>query len=353
MHPLVAVRGRLWLYFLAWIPLALLLAYFFATMGALTWLESGALAFPLALFYAFVCPAPWYMCRGLPLGATPVSKILGNHLAAAVAASLMWIVLAKGLAVLFGHYFFTRLNERFSPQLPVLFVIGVLLYLLSVALQYLLLSVESSKEAETREQEALTLARESELKALKAQINPHFLFNSLNSISALATIDGARARDMCIKLSEFLRATLKLGEQQRIPFAQELALTNAYLEVEKVRYGKRLQVQIDAGAGCDGCVVPSLLLQPLVENAVKHGIAGLVDGGSIRLDARCDAGRLQLTIDNDFDLATPCPTRNGVGLKNVRERLRALYENRARVDTATSNGHFIVHVELPCTDHAR
>lgn len=225
MHPLLAARGRLWLYFLAWIPLALLLAYFFALMGSLTWLEAGALALPLALFYALICPAPWYMCRGLPLGATPVSKILGNHLAAAIAASLMWIVVAKGLALLFGRYFFPRLNERFGPQLPVLFVIGVLLYLLAVALQYVLLSVESSKEAEMREQEALTLARESELKALKAQINPHFLFNSLNSISALATIDGARARDMCIKLSEFLRATLKLGEQQRIPFAQELALT--------------------------------------------------------------------------------------------------------------------------------
>ncbi len=126
---------------------------------------------------------------------------------------LIWIVLAKGLGVALGHYFFPRLNQRFSPQLPLLFGIGVLLYLLSVALHYVLLSVESSREAETREQEALTLARESELKALKAQINPHFLFNSLNSISALATVDGARARDMCIKLSDFLRTTLKLGEK--------------------------------------------------------------------------------------------------------------------------------------------
>ena len=151
----------------------------------------------------------------------------------------------------------------------------MLLYLLSVALHYVLLSMESSKEAETREQEALTLARESELKALKAQINPHFLFNSLNSISALATVDGQRARDMCIKLSDFLRTTLKLGEKQRITLADELALAKAYLEVEQVRFGARLRVEIDADADCDQCVVPSLVLQPLVENAVKHGIAGI------------------------------------------------------------------------------
>jgi two-component system sensor histidine kinase AlgZ len=104
-------------------------------------------------------------------------------------------------------------------------------------------------------------------------------------------VDGQRAREMCIKLSDFLRSTLKLGEKQSITLADELALAKAYLEVEQVRFGARLRVEIDADADCDHCVVPSLLLQPLVENAVKHGIAGLVDGGTIRLEARCSDGR--------------------------------------------------------------
>jgi hypothetical protein len=254
MNPLLAGQGRLSLYLAAWTPLALLLAYLLTMTGGLMWSEAVALSFPLALFYAFVCLAPWAMCRVLAIGESPVYKILGNHLAAAVVAGLIWIVSAKGLAVALGHYVFARLNERFSPQLPLLFGIGVLLYLLSVALDYVLLSMESSKEAETREREALTLARESELKALKAQINPHFLFNSLNSISALATVDGQRARDMCIKLSDFLRTTLKLGEKQRITLADELALARAYLEVERVRFGARLRVEIDADAGCEQCV---------------------------------------------------------------------------------------------------
>jgi two-component sensor histidine kinase len=349
MHPLIARPGRLLLYLLAWSPLALLLSYLMVMMGGLAWLEAATLSLPLALFYALTCLAPWYMCLVLPLDSGQTFTIIGKHLAAAIVAGLIWIALAKGLALAFGRYFFARLNERFSPQLPLLFGIGVLLYLLSVALHYVLFSMESSKEAETREQEALTLARESELKALKAQINPHFLFNSLNSISALATVDGQRARDMCIKLSDFLRTTLKLGEKQKITLADELALAKAYLEVEQVRFGARLHVEIDAQADCYRCVVPSLVLQPLVENAVKHGIAGLVDGGSIRLEAHCSEGLLRLKISNEFDADSPAASRHGLGLRNVRDRLRALYENRARVDATATSDRFVVELEIPCS----
>ena len=351
MHPLIAGKVRLSLYLLAWVPGGLLLAYLLVMMGGLGWLEAATLSIPLALFYALICLAPWPMCRVLVPGESPAPKIFGNHLVAAIVAGLMWIVVAKGLALLLGRYLFARLNERVSSELPLLFGIGVLLYLLSVALHYVLLSMESSKEAETREQEALTLARESELKALKAQINPHFLFNSLNSISALATVDGLRAREMCIKLSDFLRTTLKLGEKQRITLADELSLAKAYLEVEKVRFGARLRVEIQTDPDCNHCVVPSLLLQPLVENAVKHGIAGLVDGGTIRLEAHCSGGQLQLKIGNEFDPDSPAASRHGLGLRNVRDRLRALYENRARVDTSVADGHFVVEVELPCAEH--
>jgi len=347
-----SARRNLPLYLLAWTPLALLLVYLLVMMGGLAWPEAAALSFPLALFYALLGLAPRSMCRVLPIGSTPALKIFGNHLAAAVVAGLIWIVLAKGLALAWGHYFFPRLNDRFSPQLPLLFGIGVLLYLLAVALHYVLLSVESSKEIETREQQALTLARESELKALKAQINPHFLFNSLNSISALATVDGERARDMCIKLSDFLRTTLKLGEKQRITLADELALARAYLDVERVRFGARLRVEIQADPECERCIVPSLVLQPLVENAVKHGIAGLVEGGAIRIQAHCGDGRLQLQISNQYDQESPAPSRHGLGLRNVRERLRTIYENTARLDTVATADRFVVELDLPCPEHA-
>ena len=126
MHPLTAGQGRLSLYLMAWSPLALLLAYLLVMMGGLAWQEAVTLSFPLALFYSFICLAPWYMCRVLALGGSPALKILGNHLAAAIVAGLTWIVLAKGLGLLLGRYLFARLNQRFSPQLPLLFGIVVL-----------------------------------------------------------------------------------------------------------------------------------------------------------------------------------------------------------------------------------
>jgi hypothetical protein len=352
MHPLLASKGRITLYLLAWLPIAGLLGYLLSFTGQLPLLQTEALALPLALFYALVCLAPWYMCRVLPPGPSQIPKLIGNHTPAAVVAALLWIVLAKVLALALGRYYFPQLNERFSPQLPLLFGIGVLLYLLSVALHYVLLSLESSKEAETREQEARTLAREAELKALKAQINPHFLFNSLNSISALTTVDGARAREMCIKLSDFLRSTLNLGDKQSISLKDELGLAKAYLDVEQVRFGARLRTEFHTDGACDRCVVPPLFLQPLVENAVKHGIAGMVDGGAVQVDTHCENGLLKVTIGNDFDPDAPAAGRHGLGLQNVRGRLRALYENQARLDTEVSGHRFLVRVELPCAAHA-
>lgn len=347
MHPLLATKGRVALYLLAWLPIGVLLAYLLTVTGSLTWPEASLLGIPLALFYAFICIGPWYMCRVLPLGPANIAKVLGNHLAASVVAGLLWIVVAKLLGLgLTRHY--PRLNDKFSPQLPLIFGIGVLLYLLAVALDYVLLSVESSKEAETREQEARTMAREAEIKALKAQINPHFLFNSLNSIAALATVDGVRAREMCIKLSDFLRSTLSLGDRKSISLRDELALSKAYLDVEQVRFGARLRVEFDVDPSCNDCIVPPLVLQPLVENAVKHGVAGLVDGGTIKLEARSVEGRLRVTIENDYDPDAPAPRRHGLGLENVRGRLRTLYENQARVDTQISDTHFFVEVSLPC-----
>ncbi len=308
MHPLLATKGRIAIYLLVWLPLGALLGYLLAMQGRLTWIEAGCLALPLALFYSFVCLAPWYVCRVLPLGFTQIPKLLGNHIAAAVVAGLLWIVAANLLVMGLGRYF-AQLSEHFRQHLPLLFGIGVLLYLLSVALHYALLLDVSSKEAETRAQESRTLAREAELKAWKAQINPHFVFNCLHSISALTTVDGVRARDMCIKLSDFLRSTLSLG---------------------------------------DICKVPPLFLQPLVENAVKHGIAGLVDGGTIRLQAHCGEGWLRVRVENEFDQEVPAARRHGLGLQNVRNRLRALYENQARLDTTIAQNVFVVEVHLPC-----
>jgi LytS/YehU family sensor histidine kinase len=210
------------------------------------------------------------------------------------------------------------------------------------------LAVESSREAERRASEARTLAREAQLQALRLQINPHFLFNSLHSIAALATMDGGRAREMCIKLSDFLRSSLGVGERERIPLRDELALARSYLEVERVRFGDRLRLEEEIEPACENCAVPPLLLQPLVENAVKHGIAGLVGGGSIRVSASRRAGTVAITIENSFDPDATVPGRLGMGLNHVRRRLTVRYAEEAELSAGPLNGAFRVSLRLPC-----
>ena len=221
----------------------------------------------------------------MPLTASGVPRVLVSSVLAAAFASGLWLGLAQAwIAVLGLTAAFAPAADRYAQQLPFLFAIGVLLFLLSLAVHYVLLAFEAARQAERRQLELEILTRDAELRALRAQIDPHFLYNSLNSISALTGSDAPGARRMCLLLGEFLRNTLDVSARQRIPLADELALAERYLNIEQVRFGSRLQVERRVDDDASACLVPPLLLQPLVENAVTHGIARLLEGGLIRLD---------------------------------------------------------------------
>ena len=229
MHPILASGRRVVFYAAAWALILGLLAAILLASGSVDWRTAvGGLA-PACLLFAFICLTPWYLCRALPL--RQPNRALAPSLGAALAGSAVFIGAAR-LA-----------SPPLAPHLPLLFALGVLLYLLSTGLHYAAIASVEQREAETRATEARALARESQLQALKFQLNPHFLFNSLHSIAALATLDGVRAREMCIRLSDFLRASLGLGDRESIPLREELALARSYLEVEHVRFGARLQVE--------------------------------------------------------------------------------------------------------------
>jgi LytS/YehU family sensor histidine kinase len=267
---------------------------------------------------------------------------------AAAILSFLWILLAKLLAYGLSQLpAFAGLDRRFASQLSVLFGAGFLLYLLSVASHYVILTIEDSNKAEVRVRETSILARDAELKALKAQVNPHFLFNSLNSISALTSVDPARAREMCILLAEFLRMTLGLGEKASVPLSEELSLLHRYLAIERVRFGARLQLEEDLQEVSKSIQVPPLLLQPLVENAVTHGIANLTDGGTVRLSGQSYNGRVLLALENSFDPESATLRKGGLGLKNVRERLEARFGKDANMRVSAEAGKFRVELSFP------
>lgn len=335
MHPIFGNRSWFAAYLMLWVTLGILLAALLHVPRVLTWRETAELAAPLCLFFAFVCLAPWYMCKQFPLGSSAIGGIVFYHLGAAVLATALWVALGRIAASA------AEIGPRLDPEIPQLIVAGLLLYALSVALHYTGLAVEASRQAAID-------AREAELRALKAQVNPHFLFNCLNSITALTTSDPGRAREMCIRLADFLRNTLGLGERESVSWHEELDLAQAYLDVEQVRFGSRLNVEVDVDEACAECQVPPLILQPLIENAVKHGIATLVEGGTIQLRSHVRNGMLEVSVENGFDPESPAPRRSGLGLRNVRTRLERRFGPAARLAAQTRENRFRAEFAVPC-----
>ena len=343
MHPILANHRRLLLYLLAWTPILGLLVYMSAALtGVPAWWALEVFA-PACLVFAFVCLSPWQICRARPLRPGQAAPLLYLFLGAGTAGSLAFLGTAASVA-----YAISRASVLNGGVVGMLFGLGILLYLLSAGLHYAALAVEASHRAEKREAEARALAREAQLESLRIQLNPHFLFNSLHSIAALATLDGGRAREMCLKLADFLRSSLRLGERDIIPLGEEVALARQYLEVERVRFGARLQVETRIAADCENCGVPALLLQPLVENAVKHGIAGLVEGGAIRLQAERSGGEVTITLENGLDEESGTAEPGGIGLENVRRRLRVRYGQRGHFAAGAGDGVYRVELRLPC-----
>jgi two-component system sensor histidine kinase AlgZ len=350
VHPILYNRGRLAVYLVAWLPIAALLTVILkGTDGS--WIEAGLIAVPMALLYAFVCLSAWYVCLSAPMRYQSVSRLLGTLMAAALVSSGVWFLLGAVLAISLDPWLNTPgLSDRYQNRFELVLINGVLLYLLAAAGHYVLIALDESRESERRALEMQVLAREAELKALRAQIDPHFLFNSLNSISALTVTDSQGARRMCLLLADFLRASLVLGGKQQITVSEELRLVDNFLDIEKVRYGKRLSVVRNIDPGCNGCMVPPLLIQPLVENAIRHGIAPLVDGGTLRMDVQREGSTLEIVLENPTDATgKPAPKDGaGMGLENVRSRLSRLFANQSRMDVSHEGNRFKVRLRLPC-----
>jgi hypothetical protein len=194
------------------------------------------------------------------------------------------------------------------------------------------------------------LATEAELRALRAQVNPHFLFNALNTIAFLVQTAPSRAHATLIKLTALLRGVLRSGAGP-VTLREELDLVSAYLDIEKARFEERLDVQIDVPDSLGAATVPPLILQPLVENAIKHGVACSRNGGEVRIEARRTVGFLILTVINTGAPATEFQIaqgrRRGVGLANIEQRLQHLYGGIARLSLASGPAGTIAEVTIP------
>lgn len=227
-------------------------------------------------------------------------------------------------------------------------------YLLVFAVNMLLFQLSTSRRRALRIErqlaEARSSAQEAKLAALRYQINPHFLFNALNSISALiVTYRNKDAEQMTDRLSSFLRASLACDPAALIPLGDELALTEEYLDIEAVRFQGRLEVEIDYGQKAAEVPVPGFIIQPLVENAVKHGVAQSREPVRIAVRAEVDGDFVQVTIENDRlpDSGSDLPQGLGIGLANVRARLKSVYGEAAHLTVQPRPRSYCVSMAIP------
>lgn len=337
---------------------ALLIASLLAGLGAAAWLAALGIAAwyvallwttPLALTFGLGALSLYPLCRNRPWRAARWIQDLSARAAALLALALVTTLLAaawNALGLVFEH-------ERGWVVLPpaawgLLFAVSIALYLIAMLAHEVLIAEQRAREAAAQATEAQLLAREMELQVLRMQIDPHFLFNSLNSISALTSFDPKAARDMTLHLAQFFRQTLALGERERIRLDDELELVEHFLAVEQQRLGDKLRTAFEIEPECRDALLPPLLLQPLVENAIKHGLRQRDEGGLLRVRALRREGWLHLSVDNPLGEPSAAPASGlGLGLRNLQQRLLRLYGERASVQWGPRPDGFAVNITLP------
>jgi sensor histidine kinase YesM len=353
MHPILAEWRRLGAYLAAWAVVGTLIALQLVLAAPFGWVEAFVFAVPLTLFFGLMGLGVFWVCRAAPLTLARLARSLGMQLLAAVLSAAFWLAVARTWAVVLERLdVFPGLPARLPQVSPALLGLGTALFLLTAALHYLLGAFAASAEAERRALEFEVASREAELRSLRAQLHPHFLFNSLNSINALIAARPEEARRLCVRLGDFLRRSLLVGSRETIPLSEELDLAEQLLSIERVRFGDRLSHEIRAGDDARACLVPPLVLQPLVENAVTHGVAQLLDGGRVRIEAERRGDDLVVRVENPRDPDSPGRRGAGIGLSNVRRRLAALHGEGADVRVLPSADGFRVELRMPAQRQA-
>jgi two-component system, LytTR family, sensor kinase len=234
-----------------------------------------------------------------------------------------------------------------KSSLLVRFSIGFLITSIIVLLSVTWYNWQEQKTLQARESETDKLAKDAELYKLRQQLQPHFLFNSLNSINALITVQPAEARKMVLQLSDFLRGTLKKEERQWVALQEEIEHLQLYLEIEKVRFGHRLSTRFDIEEPSKQLKLPALVLQPLVENAIKFGLYDTTEAITISIGAEKKNHHLVITVQNPFDAETSGPKGTGFGLSSVQRRLYLLFGRNDLLTTTTKENIFITQLTIP------
>jgi len=263
----------------------------------------------------------WYPAKYMTIESNSVFNLLVNHSITIAITSVIWIYS--------GYFILSNLFPDYEPflftTLFLRFLLGFLLFTIVIFLSYVLIYYNNFKTKIVEETELNSLIKEAELKSLKYQINPHFIFNSLNSIASLTTTNPKKSKEMTLNLSNYLRKTLSGNEKLKISLKEEIDNIKLYLEIEKVRFEEKMGFTLNVEDGCNEMKIPSMILQPLIENVIKHGVYESTEKIMIRLNCNLENDYLKLVIENNYDKDSVSFRGEGIGLKNIQSRLKLIY----------------------------
>lgn len=288
----------------------------------------------------------YYPSRYISLEQSSLLKVIVSHVISAVISSVLWILLTY-LLLMQVLSFGSEYESFFYKTLLWRFIIGWMFYALITSFYYMVTYYVQFQERSVKEAELKNLVTEAELKSLKFQINPHFVFNSLNSMSALTEIDPKKAKDMILKLADFLRYILATNEREKNKLSEELKNIRLYLDIEKIRFEDKFEYRENINEGCESIEIPNMLLQPLFENVIKHAVYETLDKVVLSLNCKEENGFLKIQLHNNFDETVSVKKGTGLGLKNIEDRLRLIYHRDGLMDVKKEKGIFTVTLFIP------
>ncbi len=353
MYPLFRTPNRIVAMLIGW---CLFSAALSALVSGIADIPTGAgllLFAPSYLLWLLFLIPNYYICRSLPLDTGDWTRVVGIQALVLMLTALIWALLGRGYALAL---------DSLDPSSPWLdyYSAGLFPNLLVFAgqfeffvlLHYLFIALRRGRDLEQQTLQQELLISKAELRALRATIHPHFLFNALNVLASIAETDPAQARHLCLRLADFLRYSISYGDRPTATLGTELEHVRNYLDIARERFGERLRTEIEAAQELLDTPVPSLMLFPLVENAIKHGIDSCIEGGCLSLSAESNHGMLRIEISNPVDDLGHKRQGTGIGLISLRQRLKNRYGDKASLHTRRDGNLFIARICLPFSQPA-
>ncbi len=346
LNPIVNNRRYLIVYLIFW---AFLMSAHFSIVLLIFKMEfavAAADAIVFSLIMAMIGLGLWYLVRFNPSQNNTVFQLVVTHLAGAGLSIIAWLALGELiLSAIFPEE--TLSLESAIGSYGWRIFQGVFIYSLITLIYYIIIYYENLQEKKLSETRLKTLVKEAELSALKSQINPHFLFNSLNSISSLTISNPEKAQEMIIELSDFFRYSLKHTSKDIVRLEEELENIEYYLDIEKIRFGKKIIIENAIDDACMDWEIPAMSLQPLYENAIKYGVSERSEATPITTRIYKETGSLYINIRNKKSELPIQKKGSGLGLRNIAERLELIYQERNLLEVAEDTEFFEVRMRVP------